>query len=85
MSNNSGNQTSTAKTQTKRLKPDSDDSPDKLSRLLGRDVDMCGHCNKKCTVKNKAIQCNLCSTWVHASCEKLTHEQYNVLGSSTST
>ena len=53
-----------------------------LSRILSKSVDLCGHCNKKCTINDKAIQCDLCSTWVYASCEKLKDEQYNILGSS---
>ena len=71
--------TSSASSQVKRHKPDSEDSPDKLSRLLNKSADMCNHCNKKCTVNDEAIQCDLCSTWVHASCENLSHEQYNSL------
>ena len=40
---------------------------------------MCNHFNKQCTSNDEAIQCDLCSTWVHASCEDLSHEQYNLL------
>ena len=82
MSKSTEDLTSSAKTQTKRHKPDSEDSPDKLTCLLSRPVDTCGHCNKKCTTKDRAIQCDLCSTWVHANCENLTNDQYKVLGSS---
>ena len=84
MSRNLDNSTPSTKTQTKCHKPDSDESPDKLSHMLSKSVDMCGHCSRKCTIKNKPIQCDcdLCSTWVHASCEKLKDEQYTILGSS---
>lgn len=75
---------SSASNQTKRRKPDSEDSPDKLSRLLNKPVDVCGHCNKKCATNDEAIQCDLCSTWVHASCENLSLEQYNSLCQLTS-
>jgi len=42
-----------ATSQTKRPKPD--DSPDKLSCLLDKSTDVCGHCNKKCTTEDEAI------------------------------
>jgi len=35
----------------KRKRPD--DSPDELSK----NVDICRHCNKKCTKKSEAVQC----------------------------
>ena len=59
----------------KRKKPNNE-SPDKLSLLLNKPSDMCGHCNKACTSKGQAIQCDLCSQWVHAKCEKITTEDY---------
>ena len=49
-----------------------DDSPSK-------NVDICCHCNKKCTKKSEAVQCDLCYSWLHASCEGLNKEQYKLL------
>jgi len=66
-----------ATSQTKCPKPD--DLPGKPSCLLNKSADVCGHCNKKCTIEDEAIQCDLCSAWVHGSSEKLSHEQYNSL------
>ena len=52
-----------------------DDSPDDISK----NVDVCHHCNKKCTKKSEAVQCDLCYSWLHASCEGLSKEQYKLL------
>ena len=71
--------TSSVSSQVKCHKPDLEDSPDKLSCLLNKSADMCNHCNKECTSNDEAIQCDLCSAWVHASCEDLSHEQYALL------
>ena len=60
----------------KRMKPS--DSPDVLSKT----VDVCGHCKKKCGGEgplNEAIQCDLCATWVHASCEGISPDDYKSL------
>ena len=73
------NITSSASSQVKCHKPDSEDSPDKLSCLLNKFANMCNLCNKKCTINDEAIRCELCSTWVQASCENLSHKQYNSL------
>ena len=59
MSKSTEELTLSAKTQTKRHKPDLKDSPDNLTHLLSRPVDMC--------TKDRAIQCDLCSTWVHTN------------------
>ena len=58
-----------------------DDSPDELSK----NADICRHCNKKCTKKSEAVQCDLCYSWLHASCEGLNKEQYKLLTQLTST
>ena len=63
----------------KRKRPD--DSPDELSK----NVDICCHCNKKCTKGSEAVQCDLCYSWLHASCEGLSKEQYKLLTQLTST
>ena len=70
----------------KRKKPDSDDSPQKgvLTNLPG---DICGHCNNCCTETGKqgqAVQCDLCSVWVHAECDGISVDQYKALVSLTS-
>jgi len=61
-------------TQQKRKKPEHD-SPDKqvISCLI---ADVCNHCNKKCSPKGEALQCDLCGQWVHASCEGIKRDQY---------
>ena len=64
---------------TKRMKPDDNESP--RSKLINKPVDICGHCQKKCTSKGKlgeAIQCDLCCYWVHASCEGLSRDDYKL-------
>ena len=63
----------------KRKQPD--DSPDELSK----NVDICRHCNKKCTKKSEAVQCDLCYLWLHTSCEGLNKEQCKLLTQLTST
>jgi len=69
--------TSTERTNSlKRKKPDDNVSPGTLqAEALSKSVDTCIHCNKHCTNTGKnseAIQCDLCYSWVHASCEGLT-------------
>jgi len=62
---------------------DPNDSPD----ILSKTVDVCGHCAKKCGGEgplNEAIQCDLCSTWVHASCEGISSDDYKLLTNLTS-
>jgi len=38
--------------------------------------DKCPHCNQVCTIESEAIQCDLCSNWVHAQCEGISSELY---------
>ena len=45
------------------------DSPDPKDQLLSKDIDICGHCRKKCLPSSEVLQCDLCSVWVHANCE----------------
>ena len=65
----------------KRRKPSADESPDKSYYILNRALDICGKCNKKCTPKAEAIQCDMCCTWVHAACDNVTREQYKAIKS----
>ena len=58
---------------SKRKRPD--DSPEDLSKS----VDVCRHCNKKCAKRSEAVQCDLCYSWLHASCEGLNKDQYKLL------
>ena len=71
--------TSTPGGSQKRRKPDTEGSPDKLTQLLDTPVNLCGHCKKKCTAKSEALQCDLCASWLHASCEGITREDYKLL------
>ena len=48
-------------------KPGVDDSPDKSLYELNKTLDICGKCNKKCSSKAEAIQCDMCCMWVHAT------------------
>lgn len=54
-------------------------SPDAEILSQSKTIDICGHCNKKCTAKgpqSEAIQCDMCYSWVHVACEGLKKEQY---------
>ena len=64
---------------SKRKRPE--DSPDDSSKS----VDVCRHCSKKCTKKSEAVQCDLCCSWLHASCEGLSKDEYKLLTQLTST
>ena len=53
-------------------------SPAKVMELPG---DVCKLCNKKCTATGEdsnAIQCEICYSWVHATCDGLSIEQYDL-------
>ena len=45
-----------------------------------------GHCGKNCSDKglDKAIQCDLCAAWVHASCEGVSSDDYKLMKNLTS-
>ena len=67
----------------KRSRVETSSSPEhhftKLQKLTDEN---CGHYNKKCTSHgklSKALQCDLCYTWVHAQCEGLTKDHYKVI------
>ena len=54
---------------------------DSSPNTLAVSGDICKHCNKKCTSKGKnseAVQCDICFTWVHASCDGLNKEQCKI-------
>ena len=52
---------------------------------LSKNVNICCYCNKKCMKRSEAVQCDLCYSWLHASCEGLSKEQYKLLTQLTST
>ena len=62
----------------KRMRPN-DTPPDPRILQESKKVNVCGHCNKKCTLRSEAIQCDLCQSWVHASCEGISKENYKLL------
>ena len=42
-------------------------------------LDKCSKCSKNVRANSKAIQCDLCDLWFHASCEWISKERYNKL------
>jgi len=60
-------------------------SPDKSALILGKPLDVCGKCSKKCTsTKGESIQCDLCGMWAHATCEGISKEQFKAIKSLSS-
>ena len=43
----------------------------------------CGTCDKTCKEDDKALQCELCDTWYHTSCEKISDDEYKMLKKDT--
>ena len=55
-------------------------SPDKSATVLGKPLDVCGKCSKKCTsTKGESIQCDLCGMWAHATCDGISREQFKAI------
>ena len=67
-----------------RRKSGVDESQDKSYYALRTPLGICGKCNKRCTLKGEAIQCDLCCVWVHAVCEGITWDQYKAIKSLSS-
>lgn len=44
-----------------------------------RSVEKCGECSKQVRDGEKAIQCELCETWFHSSCQLIDDDQYYAL------
>ena len=68
----------------KRKKPQDPVSPDTLraEAVNSKSVDVCINCNKRCNTTGKnseALQCDLCFSWVHASCEGVSKSHYKFL------
>jgi len=71
----------------KRKKTDDSVSPDTLqAEALSKSIDTCAHCKKRCTNtgNSEAIQCDLCYSWVHASCESITKSHFKLLNETLS-
>ena len=62
----------------KRKRPN-DTPPDSRILQQSKKVNICGYCSKKCTLRSEAIQCDLCHSWVHASCEGISKQDYELL------
>lgn len=41
------------------------------------EVNYCKVCEKTVSDSDKAVMCDLCDTWRHIECEKITNKQYN--------
>jgi len=63
--------------QQKRKKPEHDSPDNQVKSSVC--IDVCNHCNKKCSQKGETLQCDLCGHWVHASCEGIKRDQYRQL------
>ena len=67
---------------TKRTERPGGDTPptkkqkDRIQSLPGS---KCLHCDQDCTLESKALQCDLCHTWVHSECEGVSSELYELL------
>ena len=46
---------------------------------MSNDTD-CSICYKPCTKEQKALECDLCDSWVHISCEGISTKSYLALG-----
>ena len=50
-----------------------------MSKSKNKTNDQCSICSKNVRENSKAIQCDICDLWVHASCEWISKERYNQL------
>jgi len=53
----------------------SEEAQSKIQKLPG---EICRHCNKLCSKKGAALQCEVCYNWVHASCEGVSNDNYKM-------
>jgi len=61
---------------TKRNRPN--DSPDAKCHLLSKKLEMCDHCSKEFTASCEVLQCDLCASLVHAACEGVDKEDFQL-------
>ena len=47
----------------------------KVQKLPG---EICKHCSKLCSKKGTSFQCEVCYSWVHASCEEVSNDTYKL-------
>ena len=60
-------------------------SPAKALELPGA---TCKYCHRDCTEEgenSKAVQCEICYSWVHASCDGLSNEDYDLFNKLSTT
>jgi len=73
---------STSGSQEKRKLPPSPDvspSNEMVSKMQKLPGETCKHCNKLCSKKGTSLQCEVCYSWVHASCEGVSNNNYKRL------
>ena len=49
------------------------------SKRKNSPLDKCSKCSRNVRANSKAIQCDICDLWFHASCEWISKERYNKL------
>ena len=59
------------------------DSPDPKGVLLNKKVKICEYCSKEFTSTCDVLQCDLCTSLVHAECEGVDKEHYQFLSQLT--
>ena len=72
---------STPGSQAKRKLPPSPDvspSNEMVSKMQKLPGETCKHCNKLCSKKGTSFQCEICYSWVHASCEGVSNDNYKL-------
>ena len=52
---------------------------DKKAKTSRKKVEPCGTCDKAVTNTDCGILCEMCETWFHISCQKVSEELYNIL------
>ena len=49
-----------------------------LSKVQKLPGEICKHCNKLCSKKGTSFQCEVCYSWIHASCEGVSNDTYKL-------
>lgn len=62
-------------------RPGGDTPPTKKTKDVFQSLpgSRCLHCDQDCTLESKALQCDLCQSWVHSECEGISSESYKQL------